>query len=816
MDQKKFGVNLKTTGMDVVKDKHIGVSTGSTRTSASRGIRTPLKPANVSDLKAMFDKSGDGTTTTTKTETKQGAGMTSTQKTTETRTVTRRTTSNVQPDDVDTGVKVVSLTPAPRSVSRTTGIRTADEILAKVRAERMNASASAQPSSSFVTKRTTTRTVTQTSYDSLDPTSKIVSKTVTTSHSGLQDDESRDKAREYLKFSLGRVGSGKSVSSHSSEEETLHPSSPKSLQITSSRGYKSADTSPKGFKPSSEFRANIHCGDANSISSEQTSPRSFRSSSSASSWNSPRNSPSLQRRCDSRVELPVSHEHTGSTDDDETVDSSSISEVAKKYGLSSVGAASKISPTSTVTIKNDLRPKLSSGTKPLATGGTKIRLTEKKFDLLGSKPNEDPLVDKSGEKLIKFDITRDGLVSGFSDTKTQPEKTERNVVKSKLLEQKNAKNSGSFDKTGSNKEDVKVVREIKVQHIDIKNKILLKFKNWNLRQNLEQKVLNWEKKAEKQEKKEEKKSKAKKTENGKASAKEKKKSIEVVQVTPSEVSHTDSSDDSVQLKKGPSNDRITRLSEKSELIQRKNSGDRVANMFVPPGVDKRIFTRNMSSERFEKLKFDFERGCPTEHQDKVAKDAILLPQELPEVKIAPKVVKSDSFKRKEESIFASGLKVSDFVQQINANNKKTNVGRTWKKNTARVRSASASTPGENEYHEVSDGGSSDGGCYSEGEGIYEFVPERDTEITEELSGKAPSRRFGIYRKQKTANKKASFKVKSKSNSLTRNKKAPGLSKSASLEDNLSQDDPHQPPQNGKTWLLNQLHKKVVIFATSKR
>ncbi|KAK6176851.1 hypothetical protein SNE40_015072 [Patella caerulea] len=867
MEQKKFGTGLKTTGRDVTRER-VGAATR----TPGRGIRTPLKPANVSDLKAMFDKSDNDptTVTTTKVETKQGAGITSTQRTTETRTVTRTTRSMQQPED--TGVKVISLSQPKSAPARTTGIKTADEILAKVRAERLNASD--PKSTSYVTKHTKTTTVTQTSFDSSDPSSKLVTRTVATSDN-LDSQDSRDKAREFLKFNLGRAGSGLSMSSNSSEEDSIRSGrsspqsniSPRNLHVSNPRGYKSGETSPRAFKPSNEFRSNLGSLDSSSFSqSELTSPRSYMSSSSASLHSSPRKSPSLQRR----LELPVSHE---SEDDSDTVDSSSIATVAKKYGLSSV-STSKTSPTSTKT-KTDIKPKVINGSKG-GSDKTVVRLTEKKFDLLGSKTVDDSLV-KDGEKVIRFEIEQDGVVSGYRDSKKSSEdfKTEKTGYRPPSLEHKNFKNRDSKENLlDTKREEVKVLHEIKVEHVSAKDKNAEKMKekdndkekekeketDKNVKTKDKDKVKDKVKDKDKDKEKEKDKAKEKdktkekdkvkdkdrekdkdkdkdkdkekdKDKSGKGltgwlmgkkskeEAKEKKRSNSIDKKNDKakksddknglkvvKLSSDAESDKTAEVKSEftsvkktpPLNDTVNRLSDKAcDVKLRKLSEERVGNMFVPPGADKRLVSRNMSSERFEKLKFDFERGCPTEHQDKVTKDAILLPKDLPEVKIAAKVSRTDSFKRKEESIFASGLKVSDFVQQINDSNVKTNVGRTWKKNTARVRSASASRPGENEYHEVSDGASSEGGCYSDGDGIYEFVPERDGENLEiDPSGRPPSRRFGFYKKQKGSNyKKASFKVKTKSNSLPRNKK---LQKSSSLEDNSQQRNTKREEEDWET------------------
>lgn len=58
MEQGKFGVNLKRTGVNTRGISSTTSTSRTTRTTAS--IHTPLKPANVSDLKAKFDSSKSG------------------------------------------------------------------------------------------------------------------------------------------------------------------------------------------------------------------------------------------------------------------------------------------------------------------------------------------------------------------------------------------------------------------------------------------------------------------------------------------------------------------------------------------------------------------------------------------------------------------------------------------------------------------------------------------------------------------------------------------------------------------------------------
>ena len=142
-------------------------------------------------------------------------------------------------------------------------------------------------------------------------------------------------------------------------------------------------------------------------------------------------------------------------------------------------------------------------------------------------------------------------------------------------------------------------------------------------------------------------------------------------------------------------------------------------------ADPRMLSvRKMSSERFERLKFDFERGVPTESQDRRASettDHIELQLKARDLhKGKPEPEPDEAKTPKEESIFAKGMKVSDFVKHINTvhppSDQAESGAKTFKVGGPRARRKSESDlGGENEYIEMPEEGA--------GDGIYEFVGE---------------------------------------------------------------------------------------------
>ncbi|KAL8597678.1 hypothetical protein ACOMHN_012645 [Nucella lapillus] len=183
----------------------------------------------------------------------------------------------------------------------------------------------------------------------------------------------------------------------------------------------------------------------------------------------------------------------------------------------------------------------------------------------------------------------------------------------------------------------------------------------------------------------------------------------------------------------------------------RSSGHKSSSLGMPsnPEVsDPRMMTvRKMSSERFERLKFDFERGVPTESQEKMESETTdhielqLKARDLHPAKAEPVEEKP----LKEESIFAKGMKVSDFVKHINTVHPPSHPDvKKFKTGGPKTLHTSLSDPGgENEYIEMPEGGA--------GDEIYEFVGEgegagdRDVIKAKSSSLKTPGRRHGVYR-----------------------------------------------------------------------
>lgn len=112
---------------------------------------------------------------------------------------------------------------------------------------------------------------------------------------------------------------------------------------------------------------------------------------------------------------------------------------------------------------------------------------------------------------------------------------------------------------------------------------------------------------------------------------------------------------------------------------------------IPDTDDKRI-SRKMSSERFERLVFDFQRGVPTETIARRGSetDHIALQQKARELSrpITDNEVPIIAKKKKEPSIFTEGLKVSDFVKQVNKMNPEAEGPPKWKVQRAQSQTSS--------------------------------------------------------------------------------------------------------------------------------
>ncbi|KAH9490000.1 hypothetical protein Btru_036227 [Bulinus truncatus] len=178
-------------------------------------------------------------------------------------------------------------------------------------------------------------------------------------------------------------------------------------------------------------------------------------------------------------------------------------------------------------------------------------------------------------------------------------------------------------------------------------------------------------------------------------------------------------------------------------------------------ADNKRLSRKISSERFERLMFDFQRGVPTETilRSESETDHIILQQKARELHKSdpenevPIIIR----KKKEESIFTEGLKVSDFVKQVNKMNPEVDGPPKWKIQKARSQTSSTASsdvggdnfyqwiPGEDEQKSASD----------VEDDIYETVNQTVNSREDSLNdcGKVPSRRLGVYRKQRGSKKK---------------------------------------------------------------
>uniref|UniRef100_A0A2C9L2K1 Rho guanine nucleotide exchange factor 26 n=1 Tax=Biomphalaria glabrata TaxID=6526 RepID=A0A2C9L2K1_BIOGL len=216
-----------------------------------------------------------------------------------------------------------------------------------------------------------------------------------------------------------------------------------------------------------------------------------------------------------------------------------------------------------------------------------------------------------------------------------------------------------------------------------------------------------------------------------------------------------------------------------------------------PDSEKRL-SRKISSERFERLMFDFQRGVPTEAIPwaESETDHIILQQkarELHKVDLeedVPIIIR----KKKEESIFTEGLKVSDFVKQVNKMNPEAEGPPKWKIQKARSQTSSTASsdvggdnfyqgiPGEEEVKSASDGE----------DDIYETVNQRvsvtSTEESPNEIGKVPSRRLGVYSQMKHFKKIAIQRLKQRG---SKKKQKTSTESVGDSEDKTAQSDGEQ-------------------------
>lgn len=168
----------------------------------------------------------------------------------------------------------------------------------------------------------------------------------------------------------------------------------------------------------------------------------------------------------------------------------------------------------------------------------------------------------------------------------------------------------------------------------------------------------------------------------------------------------------------------------------RSSGDKKSDALGKPcnpnvSEPRKLNTRKLSSERFERIKFDFERGVPTESQERRVSETTdhielqLKARDLQKAKVQPKP--EEDVLKKEESIFDKGMKVSDFVKHINTVHPPSNQAekpvKNFKAGGPKVQQTSESDPGgENEYVEMPEG--ADDGlyeCVGGGAGNYQLT-----------------------------------------------------------------------------------------------
>ncbi|RUS78654.1 hypothetical protein EGW08_013581, partial [Elysia chlorotica] len=225
-------------------------------------------------------------------------------------------------------------------------------------------------------------------------------------------------------------------------------------------------------------------------------------------------------------------------------------------------------------------------------------------------------------------------------------------------------------------------------------------------------------------------------------------------------------------------------------------------------ANKRL-SRKISAERFERIMFDFQRGVPTEMDEDLTRrgsetDHILLQEKVRAmtsrasggrrrdkepaagVKNGNAAAAEDNDddetdvpiinkKKKEESIFREGLKVSDFVKQVNKLNPGSEAAPPpkWKVQRAQSQASSAASS------DVGPGDAMDGyyqgipgedmpNFSDEEDDIYEKVTQRgppsvstDGEQDTAESAKAPGRRLGVYSQMKNLKNLAFRKLKPK-------------------------------------------------------
>ncbi|XP_041378326.1 serine-rich adhesin for platelets-like isoform X2 [Gigantopelta aegis] len=733
MERKPFGVQLKTTGVSVTRNlSHVTSTTTTTTMSSTRAsIHTPLKPANVKDLKAKFDSS------------KKDGG-------------TRPTVTNDSTSSLSSSTSAAVASSAPNLKPReTSGVQ-----IVRVSSTSSSSSVSSPPT----TRRTKFNT--QTSSGSLgggtksDSTEDLLAK-YRSNRTGLYRNE-QTSAESKQMSALSKQTSDSSRQTSSETRQTF-------MELKSSRTKTSlpgGDVSvPKlNLRQLSSDQMEILCGSSSPQSDSRKSSESPRSDSRKSSDSSPRSSASSSPRLIGKVKpkyFPSSRSSSVKSD-------SGRVEIPIEHQQ---GVSSSDSVPSAITSSRQFFTKTSVSESQPRYG--QVMVTEGRFRSNGTSSNPE-----SPRKInISPKQSVDGPIPWSVKTDTFHVESSKELLESSgWLEKKNARNilSNFVSTQRSIKSDEKT-REIPIQRLKSADKAKQEKTGLSSSNDTPSKRQT---------------SFESKTTSVLKNNKESKRSIQKVQFGAT--SNAGGVKSSVLVSK-----------------QQKLSVEKASSVDSPklsPINRKAAVSRKMSSERFERLKFDFERGVAPNAQERrgsESTDHLELKKKVNELAKEPrevKITKSDSFKRKEESIFASGLKVSDFVQQVNQLNPEPpkNAGRKWKNQQSKLKRSSVVIEDgvENEYLEVSDGDTSD---TSFSEGIYELVPDMKPCEAEDFDNNTESaltisRRYGVYRKQKGV-KKPSFKVRNKSESLSHSKR---LSQ-RSLSTSDLQDNSENPSEGDEDW-----------------
>ena len=657
MDRKPFGVQLKSTGVGVTRKTSSMTSTSTTSTTRA-SIHTPLKPANVKDLKAKFDSSKfDAPKTDSAAKSK-----------------TDSTTKSAVNSDLPSGVSSMTSSKPPE--------------MAGVKVVRVSSTSSSSVSSPPTARRTKFNTQNVgSSLDSAktshsDSTDDLMTK-YRSNRTGLYRNEHTSAATRDTSAGRKQVSAGSRQTSDLSNLSALRTQTSESRQTfvelksvrTKSSLPDSEVTVPKlNLSQLSSDQMDILCGSSSPRSdswrSSDSSPRSSASSSPRLVGNvKPKYFPS-SRSCTKadggRVEIPI-HREGVSAPDSATSANSSSQQVFTKSNITGV------------------QPRYGQ-----------VVVTEGRFRSNGTNSNSPYKISISPKQSVDGPIPWSLKTDAF-----HVESSKEFSEATGWLEKKNARNI--LSNFVSTQQQVTVtgekVREIPIQRVNSADEVRKEKPGVSSQSTfISKKHTSFESKSNSVIK----------------NNKEPKRHAQKVQFGAT------SNDGGVKSS-------ILASKEQKLSVEKSSSVDspRLSHL-----DRKMAVSRKMSSERFERLKFDFERGVAPNAQERrgsESTDHIELKKKVNELASTPreiKISKTDSFKRKEESIFASGLKVSDFVQQVNQLNPEPprNAGRKWRNQQSKLKRSSVTIEdgAENEYLEVSDGDTSD---TSFSEGIYELVPD---------------------------------------------------------------------------------------------